>query len=157
MLISLKNSASTQLFYTISDKCSKKGQTMKAILTILASVIFCSVSLSAYADPPVTCQAYGNANLLAYCTQALPDGRSRVSFPSQAAQNVVAGTNQLFHVLNRTHSVVPVYYSQPHPMTAVTSAASGILAATAWAYNWKHGYVGAQGMMAMSYMMNYPW
>jgi hypothetical protein len=83
-----------------------------------------------------------------------------VSFPSQAAQNVVAGTNQLFHVLNRSHSVVPMYYSQPnqpHPITAVTSAASDILAATAWAYNWKHGYVGARGMIAMSYLMNYPW
>jgi hypothetical protein len=35
--------------------------------------------------------------------------------------------------------------------------AANIMSAAAWAYNWRHGYVGARGIWGATYMANYPW
>jgi len=139
------------------------------------------VASSAYAGGETNCYAYGDANLLAYCVRPLPNGKGYVSSGTATVQgaDTISGSGSMatYHAVKNMQPVAPTvipagniyyapysympvsgyYYAQPNAVDAVAGAASSMLSAAAWAYNWRHGYVGAGGVYAASILMNYPW
>ncbi len=137
---------------------------MKRLYTICIAAVILGLTItgSAYAGSETRCYAYHDANKLAYCIAGIQQGGAIRTYGMEP------GTAQLYTVLN-TRPVVPLtvipagdiyygyYYAQPHPLTAVANVASSMLSAAAWTYNWRHGYVGANGVWGAAYLMNYPW
>lgn len=116
--------------------------------------------VKAFAGSETRCYAYGNANALVYCLNAL-QGRGIIR-----TEGMEPGTARVYQTVATQQLVPPtvipggnVYYAtyKPNPVSVIGNVAGSILNATAWAYNWRHGYVGARGVWGAAYMMNYPW
>lgn len=132
------------------------------IIILCIIVLALGYPIKAQAGSETRCYAYHDANKLAYCLAVTKQGAAI------RTTGMEPGTAQLYTVLN-TQPVVPPtvipaggiyygsYYAQPHPVTAVANVASNMLAAAAWTYNWRHGYIGANGLWGAAYLMNYPW
>ena len=142
---------------------------MKIIHLIIVMVITVGLfTTTAHADPAKRCSAYGDANLLAYCLRPLPGGKAWMDPGTAQVYNAVKNMRPVAPTVipygngyYSPYSYAPVsgnpYYAEPNAFNAFAGAAAGMLSAAAWAYNWKHGYIGAQGVYAASYLTNYPW
>ena len=132
---------------------------IKHLIITMAIALSVSIPVTSFAGPETRCYAYHNANDLIYCLQAL---RRRGTVRTQGMN---PSTAHLYTVMH-TQAVVPptvipggVVYGtyQPNAISTIANVAASMLGASAWAYNWRHGYVGARGVYGASYLMNYPW
>lgn len=148
---------------------------MKRAFIILAIIVGIALSGQAFAGAETGCYAYSDANALIYCLRALKQrgtirtqgielNRSAVYRPvsSQQIGTTIVRPAVSVYTPQVGYSYVPAARAQPPSdsariISALGAASAGMLGASAWAYNWRHGYVGAQGIYSASYMMNYPW
>lgn len=135
---------------------------MRKMLIIISVLLASIVSTTAFAGAESRCVAYGNADALAAC----------IKYVTRGGAVRTAGMNQhnaqLYSILASQPTVVPMSYgpyaSYPAQQNTALQAVStlgmvsaNIMSAAAWAYDWRHGYVGSRGLYGASYMMNYPW
>ena len=148
---------------------------MRRAFIILAIIAGIAISGQAFAGPETGCYAYGDARALIYCLHALKQqGRLRTQGITYSSPNAYrkVGTQYIAPPTARSatgiyspqvgYTYIPTARAQPPSdaariISALGQASAGMLGASAWAYNWRHGYVGAQGMSSVSYMANYPW
>ena len=148
---------------------------MKRASIILAIIIGISISGTAFAGAETGCYAYSDANALVYCLRALQQRgtiRAQDMEPSRTAVYKPVSTHKVGTAIVKPavsvytpqvgYRYVPVARPQPPSegariISAIGAASSGMMMAGAWAYNWRHGYVGAAGVYNASYLMNYPW
>lgn len=140
----------------------------RTVTSIALMALFAVLLLSstARAESAVKCYAHGDANKLAYCLATTVRG---------GAAGMDAGTAQLYTILASQQVAPPTVmptgyayypygylpmgmaYAEPTATAAIGNVAASMMSAAAWAYNWKHGYVGANGIWGAAYLMNYPW
>ena len=147
----------------------------KLSFIVVLTITLISLASTALAGAETGCYAYSDANALIYCLRALQQqGTLNVRGITVRRTNVyrTVGTQQI--ALPVVRPAIGVYTPQvgyrgipaserytpsdaARIISALGAASAGMLNASAWAYNWRHGYVGAQGISSASYMMNYPW
>lgn len=135
---------------------------MRKTLIIIIVLAMSMISTAAFAGAETQCVAYGNADALAPCIKYVTR-RQAVSTAGMNPHNA-----QLYSILASQPTVVPMSYgpyaSYPVQQNTALQAIStlgmvsaNIMSAAAWAYDWRHGYVGSRGIYGAAYMMNYPW
>jgi hypothetical protein len=139
-----------------------EGDHMKRALIAMMVMAGLLASSTVFAGAETRCVAYGNADALVPCIKYVTRGRAA----STAGMN--PSNAQLYTILASQPTVVPMSYgpyaSYPVQQNTALQAVStlgmvsaNIMSAAAWAYDWRHGYVGSRGLYGASYMMNYPW
>ena len=141
---------------------------MKRASIILVIIVGIAISSPAFAGAESGCYAYGDANALVYCLRALQQrGAIRAYVPASNTYTKVSASpsakpTNIVHTSIVGYQYTPV--ARPTPpsdaariISAIGQASSGMMMASAWAYNWRHGYVGGYGIYNASYLMNYPW
>lgn len=134
---------------------------MKRALIAMMIIAGLLVSSTVLAGAETQCVAYGNANALVPCIKYVMRGRG-VNTAGMNPSNA-----QLYTILASQPTVVPMVYGPyatvpaPNPalqaISTIGMVSANVMSAAAWAYDWRHGYVGSRGLYGASYMMNYPW
>lgn len=151
---------------------------IRYLVIIACTLLGVLVSNSSYAGPETRCYSYGNANGLAYCLAALQRGgvirtagvqqgtarvyssivTQQVNQPKPKQRVIVGYTYGPYATTPVSMGASPQGYSPTgQAIAAIGGISANIMNAAAWAYNWRHGYVGARGIYGASYMANYPW
>ncbi len=134
---------------------------IKHFIMIITLALGIGLPAAALAGPETRCYAYGNANDLIYCLQ----GMQRSGTIQVRTAGMEPGTAQLYTIV-ATQNVAPptvipggALYTvrEPNPIALIGQIGANMMAAAAWAHNWRDGYIGAQGLYGAAYMMNYPW
>jgi len=134
----------------------------KIALTIALIIILTSFANTSFAGAESRCVAYGNADALAPCIKYVTRGQA-VNTAGMNQHNA-----QLYSILASQPTIVPMSYGpyatvpvqQNSTLQAISTlgmVSANVMSAAAWAYDWRHGYVGSRGLYGAAYMMNYPW